>query len=148
MRNKLNQMKGQAIPLYSYHMMRDYLITAITGEHQRPILYWAGKDLAQRIAPESEEDCLDLFLNLGWGRLHSIRQHKHVHVYQLTSPFFEDREVSTNDSTFALECGFLCQALSMIYDAQTEAFYHLQQKNNETRVVITVHLEKTQEALT
>ena len=61
-KQKLNYMKGQAIPLLNYYLLRDHILPEITGEFQSSILYWAGKDLASKFPFSSYEQCFD-FLN-------------------------------------------------------------------------------------
>lgn len=139
----LNKMKGQAIPLASFHVIRDQLVPMITGEYQNIILYWAGRNLAAQLHPANLDTLITFFLELGWGELTLERdQHRHK-SFRLTSPFFSQRQVEKNPATFALECGFLTEAISLLENREAEGEYQLvQDKQDGLTIQFKVYLEE------
>lgn len=135
------RMKGQAVPLFGYHMIRDHVLPSIAGEYQSSILYWTGKNLADHFSPHSLEECIELFLELGWGYLEQEQANLQVQSFSLSSPFFSTRSLTDNDSTFALECGFLTQALSIIEQKDTEGEFKISIKQQEYTVQLTIYLQ-------
>lgn len=135
------KMKGQAIPLFGYHMIRDHILPSITGEHQSSILYWTGKNLADQFIPNSLDECTELFLELGWGYLEQEQSNLHMQRFSLNSPFFNTRNLTENDSTFALECGFLTQALALIEQKDTEGEFKINPKQQEYSVQLTIYFQ-------
>gem|GEM_PF-6043325 len=144
-RHSVYKMKGQAIPLLGYHVIRDHVIPAITGEFQSSVLYWAGRNLAAQFTFETFEDCFDLFLELGWGYLEKNQANNYLRSFKLVSPYFYSREIKENDSTFALECGFLAEALSQIENKDTEGEFKIVNKHQELYVSFTIHLQEKKE---
>lgn len=135
------KMKGQAVPLFGYHMIRDHVLPAITGEYQSSVLYWAGKNLADQFSPISLEECIELFLEFGWGYLEREQSNLQMQTYSLNSPFFNTRNFTDNDSTFALECGFLTQALACIEQKDTEGEFKINTKHQEYYVQLTIYFQ-------
>lgn len=143
----MTKMKGQAIPLYAYHILRDKIVKTITGEHQNAILYWLGKDLAVQFKLSSLEECANLFLELGWGYLEEQQSSSSTKTFTLTSPFFHARKVTSNTATFSLECGFLAQQIATLENKHTEGHFEVLAKQSEIQVVIKINLqEKAEEA--
>lgn len=138
----LIKMKGQAVPLVGLHLIRDHVLSTITGEFESSILYWAGKDLAPLFSPNNVQELTDLFLELGWGYLELEQVNPIMQTYRLYSPFFASRKVENNESTFALECGFLTALIGQMENKNTEGEFKLHKKNEELTVAITVHIEK------
>lgn len=139
------KMKGQAVPLFGYHMIRDHVLPTITGEYQSSVLYWAGKNLAAQFCLNSLEDCIDLFLELGWGYLDREQSNLHMQTFKLISPFFSTRNITENASTFALECGFLTQALALIEQKDTEGEFKINTKHQEYYVQLTIYFQEKEE---
>lgn len=135
------KMKGQAIPLLSYHLIRDHVLPTITGEFQSSILYWTGKNIAEKLDLQSFEECLDLFLELGWGFLEVTKSNHYVKEFKLSSPYFYSREIKETDTSFALECGFLTEAISQIENKDTEGEFKVYKKPHELYVSFTVYLQ-------
>ncbi|MDQ0340759.1 hypothetical protein J2S00_003599 [Caldalkalibacillus uzonensis] len=142
--HELVKMKGQAIPLISYHLIRDQLLPMITGEYQSVILYWAGKDLAQQFKPPNLNSLTHLFLEFGWGELSLEQNQPRLKTFRLTSPFFNQRQIEKNQSTFSLECGFLTEALAQLENKDAEGEYELVQKKQDVTVQFQVYLEEKQ----
>jgi hypothetical protein len=136
------KMKGQAIPLLSYHLIRDHVITAITGEFQSSILYWTGRNLATKFDILSFEECRDLFLEFGWGFLEVTQSNTYMQTYKLSSPYFISRQISDNESTFALECGFLAEIVGQLEQKDTEGEFKLVKKPQELYVSISIYLQE------
>lgn len=143
-KKKLLHIKGQAIPLFSYHVIRDYILPNITGDYQSSILYWAGKDLAHKFNPSSCEELTDLFLELGWGYL-SVQQTGKAYKFTLSSPYFDARQVTSNHETFGLECGFLTESLAFITHKNTEGSFKITQKKQDIIIIFTIHVEEKKE---
>ncbi|GAA0355736.1 DUF2507 domain-containing protein [Bacillus horti] len=135
----LLQMKGQSVPLLGYHLVRDHVLATITGEHQSSILYWAGKTLAEQFEFQSFEEIRNFFLDAGWGYLEVKQDKAAVKHFLLDSPQFQYRTLPVIESTFALECGFLSQALGKLEDKETEGDYRLQSKEQKDTVHFTVY---------
>lgn len=135
-------MKGQSTPLLGYHLIRDHVLTAITGEFQSSILYWAGKSLASSFQLQSFEECRNFFLDAGWGYLEQEHTSSHTQRFILESPQFQYRSIKEHESTFALECGFLTQTLALIEQKETEGDYKLVGKEQKDYVQFTVYLEE------
>ena len=71
-----------------------------------------------------------MFSELGWGQLAITETEKYKKVFHLESPFFLDRHVDTNPSTFALECGFLAEVVAKLERQITQGeFSATQQKD-------------------
>lgn len=138
------KLKGQAVPLFSYHIIRDHILPSIVGEYQTSILYWAGKNLANQFTLTSLEECVDLFLELGWGYLEREHSNLHVQRFNLNSPFFISRNISDNESTFALECGFLAQTLANIEEKDTEGEFKVITKQQAAFVQLTIYFQETE----
>lgn len=138
-------MKGQSIPLLGYHLIRDHVLSTITGEFQSSILYWAGKSLAARFQLESFEECRNFFLDAGWGYLEPQQSTPYMQRFILDSPQFQYRSIKEHESTFALECGFLSQTLALIEQKETEGEYKLLGKEQKDYVEIKVYFQGTPE---
>jgi predicted hydrocarbon binding protein len=136
------KLKGQAVPLFSYHIIRDHVLTSIVGEYQTSILYWAGKNLANQFELSTLEECIDMFLELGWGYLEKGNSNLHVQRFSLNSPFFISRNILENESTFALECGFLAQTLANIEQKDTEGEFKLITKQQEASIQISIYFQE------
>jgi predicted hydrocarbon binding protein len=136
------KLKGQAVPLFSYHIIRDHVLTSIVGEYQTSILYWAGKNLANQFELNTLEECIDMFLELGWGYLEKEHANLHVQRFSLRSPFFISRNIHENESTFALECGFLAQTLANIEQKDTEGEFRIHTKQQETSIQISIYFQE------
>ncbi|WP_202080275.1 DUF2507 domain-containing protein [Caldalkalibacillus salinus] len=143
---KFLKMKGQAVPLYGYHILREHVMKEITGEHQSAILYWAGKNLAEHLRIHTFEQCRDLFLEMGWGYLEKVHSSSHIYRYTLESPFFASRQVDQNQSTFALECGFLTEAIAQIENKQTEGEFKAFISQENQGVQFTIYLQEKGES--
>lgn len=141
----LNKMKGQAVPLASFHVVRDQLLPMITGEYQNIILYWAGRNLASQFNPPDLDSLAAFFLELGWGELTLERDQPLNKTFRLSSPFFSQRQVEKNPATFALECGFLTEALAILEKREAEGEFELiQDKREGLSIQFTVHLAAEQ----
>ena len=46
LKKTLAKLKGHAVPLFGYHILREHILKEIAGEYQGSILYWAGKNLS------------------------------------------------------------------------------------------------------
>lgn len=138
----MTKMKGQAIPLFAYHILRDNIVKTITGDHQNAILYWLGKDLALQFNASSIEECANLFLELGWGYLEEQQSSSTTKTFTLTSPFFHTRKVTNNTATFSLECGFLAQQLAMLEEKHTEGHFEVAAKQTEIQVLFKINLQE------
>ncbi len=138
----LNRMKGQAIPLASFHVIRDQVLPMITGEYQNIILYWAGRNLAAQFNPSNLDHLITFFLEMGWGELELERDQERHKVFRLTSPFFSQRQVDKNPATFALECGFVTETIALIENREAEGEYQLvQDKQEGLSIQFKVYLE-------
>lgn len=130
LKKTLAKLKGHAVPLFGYHILREHILKEIAGEYQGSILYWAGKNLSDELPVSSYEECVDLFSELGWGQLAITETEKYKKVFHLESPFFLDRHVDTNQTTFALECGFLAEVVAKLEQQITQGeFSATQQKD-------------------
>lgn len=137
----LSKMKGQAVPLASFHVVRDQLIPMITGEYQHIILYWAGRNLAAQFNPPDLDSLAAFFLELGWGELTMERDQHANKIFRLSSPFFSQRQVEKNPATFALECGFLTEALALLENREAEGkFQMIRDKREGLSIQFTVYL--------
>ncbi|EGL82960.1 Protein of unknown function DUF2507 [Caldalkalibacillus thermarum TA2.A1] len=143
--NNLVKMKGQAIPLISYHLIRDQLLPMITGEYQSIILYWAGRNLARQFMPPNVDSLVNQFLEFGWGELMLEQNQPRLKKFRLASPFFNQRQIEKNQSTFSLECGFLTEVLAQLENKDAEGEYKVVNKQQEIIVEIQVYLEEKQE---
>jgi len=141
-KQEMIMMKGQSVPLLGYHVLRDFVLPAINGEYQSSILYWAGRNLANQFTLDSFEECIHLFLDMGWGLLEITQASQQVKTFKLFSPYFQARHVLDNKSTFALECGFLAEAIASIDNKDTEGDYKLISKERETFVEIQIYLQE------
>lgn len=144
-KDMMHKMKGQAIPLFGYHILRDYVMKDITGEHQSAILYWAGKNLAALLRPQSLEEIHEFFLEMGWGFLECTHHSPFVQRYTLESPFFNIRQIKQNKQSFALECGFITEATALIEQKHTEGEYTIEQSEQKMNVLIVIYVEERKE---
>jgi predicted hydrocarbon binding protein len=135
------KLKGQAVPLLSYHIIRDHVLPSITGEFQSSILYWAGRNIASEYTFQTFEDVMDLYLEMGWGLLEVTQSNNYVKSFKLNSPYFSSRNVTENESTFALECGFLAEALSQLEQKDTEGEFKVVKKPQEFYVSFSIYLQ-------
>lgn len=146
LKDSMLKMKGQAVPLFSYHLLRDYILPSITNEYQGSILYWAGKDIAHVLQPNSKEGLVDLFLELGWGFLETEQDQKRMKTYKLYSPFFSVRDIEHNEPSFSLECGFLTECLAIMENKETEGEFKVMRNDSEPFVQFIIYLEDHAEA--
>lgn len=139
LKKTLAKLKGHAIPLFGYHILRDHILTEITGEHQSSILYWAGKNLAAKLNISTYEECIDLFSEMGWGNLSLSQNRQNQKVFYLESPFFSTRQMEKNPSTFALECGFLAETVAKLEGQITQGEFSSAKKKENMYIQFTVH---------
>lgn len=139
LKKTLAKLKGHAVPLFGYHILREHILAEIAGEYQGAILYWAGKNLSDELPVSSYEECVDLFSELGWGQLAITKAEKYKKVFQLESPFFLDRHIDTNQTTFALECGFLAQVVAKLEEQITQGEYTATQKKDAFTVQFVIY---------
>ena len=139
LKKTLSKLKGHAVPLFGYHILREHVLAEIAGEYQGSILYWAGKNLSDQLPVTSYEECIDLFSELGWGQLYIVKTEKNKKVFMLESPFFMDRHIDSNEATFALECGFLAEVVSKLEQQITQGEFTTTQKKESLSIEFTIH---------
>lgn len=139
--NRMLSMKGQATPIFGYYVLRDIILKEITGEYQASILYWIGKRIAAQAEVQSFEQLRDYFLELGWGLLKQTHKSGHMLRYVLQSPFFYLRDWKKNKESFALECGFLAEAISIIEKKDTEGEFTLKTEEKKELVEFIIYLQ-------
>lgn len=141
LKKTLSKLRGHAVPIFGFHILREHILAAVTGEYQSSILYWAGRDLAGQLTVTSYEECVDLFSELGWGKLKVIQSQKYQKIFQLESPFFFDRRVAENQSTFALECGFLAEVVAQLEHQKTQGEFSFMHKKEAISIQFTIDVE-------
>lgn len=121
---------------FGYSLIRDELLPELLGNHTNEVLYWAGKNLAQKHPCQNEDELIHFFDKADWGTLHPIKQKGAEIIVELSGPLLKKR-IELNDAEhFTLEAGFIAEQFAMMKQCQAEATQHRQKRNGIIQFVI------------
>lgn len=115
------------VPAFGYEILRDQLIPAILGKHEKDILYWAGKDLARKYPCGDINLIITFFKDAGWGELILKKESKDGYVFHLTN---DPDLLHINNRTFRLEAGFIAEQVQGFIGYLTECHEEKKEKQN------------------
>lgn len=127
---------NQHPPFQGIILLRDSLLPDLLKEDQTDILYWAGKELARSYTFTSLEDIISIVKSASFGTLTLLEQKKSSYFFQLHGEVVHSRLSEHPDADFALETGFLAQAIQAYTDTYTEGSFNVVRKKKVVEIIL------------
>jgi predicted hydrocarbon binding protein len=106
----------KVVSMFGYDLLREDVLPDLLGKEYHSILYWAGKSLARKYPVTSIESIIGFFKDASWGDLVLVKEKNSEAIFELTSSFFEHKQVFSTP----LEAGFLAEQIQQIKGCITE----------------------------
>lgn len=116
-------------------ILRDDLLNLIFEDDIQSIMYWAGKELAQKYPIVAIEDLPIFFEKSNWGILEQKTESNNEITFSLSGKYIELRMSENEDPDFSLETGFVAESIQQIIEADTEAEFKFKKNEIEIRAV-------------
>lgn len=123
-------------PYQGILLLRDSLLPNLLKEDQSDILYWAGKELARSHTFTSLEDIISAVKEASFGTLTLLEQKKSSYLFQLHGEIVHSRLSEHTDADFALETGFLAQAIQTYTETYTEGSFNVVRKKKVVEIIL------------
>ncbi|MCF6515819.1 DUF2507 domain-containing protein [Lactobacillus sp. S2-2] len=120
-------------------LLRDDLFNLIFEDDTKSIMYWAGKELAQKYPIITIEDLPIFFEKSNWGTLEKKSESKNEIIFTLSGKYNELRISENDNPDFSLETGFLAESIQQIIEADTEAEFKIKKNMIEIRLVFDIN---------
>ena len=130
--------QDQEFDIFSLVLLRDHLLPELLQEDQSEITYWAGKSIASEFELAGINEIQNFFMSAGFGYLTNTDQKSSEQKWLLNGPVIDERLRKHPDAVFALEAGFLAQAIQQLTNTGAEA----QWDASKDSVTITVMTEE------
>jgi len=111
-----------------YDILRYVGLPELLGDEKDTILYYMGKTLARKFDINTMDDIVQLFEQLGWGRLELTKQKKKSWEFHLLSDAVVLRLQGPFDADFRLEAGFLAEAVQKVSETECECVEKINQR--------------------
>lgn len=128
---------------YNALVLRDLVIPNILGDDTSAILYWAGRNLANKFNLPDPHTLNTFCQQMHWGTLELTRQGRYKETYILSGPDVQTRLQLDPNAEFQLETGFIAQTRQLQLNYPCEA--SCEHKNDH--IIITCQLDPTDDDL-
>lgn len=125
---------------FPLEVLRDRLLPNLFQENEAEITYWAGKSLAQNEDFSSDDQIIDFFAAAGFGTLETVKTSTMHAEWRLTGEAIVARSVDSRDASFALESGFLAQALENLLNRPVEVTNEISRKKDAVKLDVLIGL--------
>jgi predicted hydrocarbon binding protein len=132
--NKIIQ-EGDPKEIFGSLILKDVLLPELLGNDSSDILYFAGKELARKLASNTLLGISQFFKLADWGDLSITKQDPSRQTWELTGDILKTRYEIDNLPDFYLEAGFLAQQIQQQLGKTTEATYQLNGKKSVTFIL-------------
>lgn len=120
-------------------LYRDALLPDILGAENQIILYWAGKNLADKYQLNDLAGLQEFFTLANFGELTLLKEQKTLYTFVLSGQIVADR-INTKSLEFSLETGIIAKAWANKTEKLAEANFEI---NEDTQTVtITAKTER------
>lgn len=127
-------------PYFGQMMLRDAVLPSLLGSRSAAILYFAGRDLAQKL-PLADDAISGAFAQLGLGTLAATKTKVRERHYTLTGMPVTTRLAQFPQADFQFEAGLLAQLVQQALGMSCEAFSEV----NGQQVDITLTIDPSEE---
>lgn len=117
-------------------LFRDILFNNIFADDKNKILYYSGKDLAANFEFPKIEDITSMYTELGFGNVILIKVQKNMYFFESTGEELKNRFAYNSKPEFALETGFLAQAIGIAVKSHAEGQFKVKRKDQTVEFLI------------
>lgn len=111
-----------------YDLLRYFSLPNFLGSEADTILYFMGRELAQKFTIESLEDIYLISKKLGWGKMELFKEKRSHLSFTLMADSLFHRLKAPLTLDFRLEAGFLAEAIEKIHEVECECFEKVNEK--------------------
>ncbi|BDR58790.1 DUF2507 domain-containing protein [Xylocopilactobacillus apicola] len=117
-------------------LMRDIVLPDIFNDDKNKILYYYGKDLANNFDFPQIEEIMAIFEKIGFGQITLEKVKKDIYLFQVLGKSVDQRFLVSQKPEFALETGFLAQAITIAIQRPAEGQFKLDPKKKAVSFLI------------
>lgn len=135
--SKITSLK-QGDKIFSSVLFKDIFLNDLLGDDNAEILYFEGRNLAQKFSTGTLAGIEDFFRMAGWGDLKIQTQNPNNQIWELSGDGVAASFLAVENPVFYLQSGFIAQQISQQLGKKTEASYKV---SGADSVIINIEIE-------